>query len=470
MKYSTYLGGTGDDCGYGIAVDSNGYAYVTGETESSNFPTKNPYQPSLSDLMDVFITKLNSTGNVLIYSTYLGGSGNDYGMSIAVDSSGCAYVTGNTASSNFPTKNAYQATRKGSFDLFITKLNAAGNDLVYSTYLGGTGTDNGRGIAVDSVGCAYVAGYTDSTDFPTKNAYQPSIAGSYTSDTFITKLNATGSDLVYSTYLGGTSGDYGFGIAVDSVGYAYVAGYTDSTDFPTKNAYQSSPAGGSDIFITKLNTTGNDLVYSTYLGGTGIDYGYGIAVDSVGCVYVTGYTNSTNFPVENAYQPAFSGGSYDTFITKLNPAGNALVYSTYLGGTGMDSGRGIAVDYVGCAYVTGFTNSTDFPVLNAYQPSLAGDYDVFLTKLNAAGNALSYSTYLGGTDADRGYAIAVDSVGSAYVTGQTNSTDFPVLNAYQPSLVWNYDAIIFKYGQDPPHQATRGFDFKENINADIHSL
>ena len=236
LSYSTYLGGTGYDYGYGIAVDSQGCAYVTGYTNSSNFPTANAYDSSFNSSYDVFVTKFTASGNALVYSTYLGGSGNDCGYGIAIDSSGCAYVTGYTASSNFPTANPYQGTKAGGDEVFVTKFSAAGNALSYSTFLGGSGNDYGWGIAVDSSGCAYVTGYTASSNFPTANPYQATCGGSY--DVFVTKFTAAGSSLAYSTYLGGTGDDRGYGIAVDSSGCAYVTGYTASSNFPTANPYR----------------------------------------------------------------------------------------------------------------------------------------------------------------------------------------------------------------------------------------
>ena len=298
---------------------------------------------------------------VLVYSTFLGGDGTDRGRGIAVDSSGNAYVTGRTDSANFPTASPLQAAfGGGNEDSFVVKLNAAGSALVYSTYLGGGGTDQTRGIAVDSSGNAYVTGRTDSTNFPTASPLQAAISGSF--DAFITKLNASGNVLVYSSYLGGAGADRGRGIAVDSSGNAYVIGDTSSTNFPTVSPFQAVFGGGNeDSFVAKVNPAGSALVYSTYLGGSGEDGGFGIAVDSSGSAYVTGDTDSTNFPTASPLQAAFAGGDQDAFVTKLNASGNAPVYSTYLGGDRADQGRGIAVDSSGNAYVTVEIDSPNFP-------------------------------------------------------------------------------------------------------------
>jgi hypothetical protein len=381
LSYSTYLGGSGADYGYGIAVDSAGNAYVTGQTTSTDFPTANPIQGTCDNCAyetggDAFVAKLNPTGSALVYSTYLGGSRHDTGQSIAVDAAGNAYVTGWTMSSDFPTFNPLQLSNEGgNGDAFVAKLNAYGSALMYSTYLGGSGYDAGSGIAVDGAGNAYVTGYTESSDFPTANPLQYcDNCGSGNGDAFVAKLNAAGSALMYSTYLGGSERDEADGIAVDAAGSAYVTGTTDSTEFPTANPLQANcdycRSTSRDAFVAKLNAAGSALMYSTYLGGSGDDSGDAIAVDAAGNAYVTGTTDSTDFPTAKALQPILGGvlgGVYDAFVAKLNPAGIALVYSTYLGGSSDDFGKAIAVDAAGNAYVTGATESTDFPTAKPLQ-------------------------------------------------------------------------------------------------------
>jgi hypothetical protein len=368
---------------------------------------------------------------VLSYSTYLGGSSSVSGGSgIAVDAEGNAYVTGTTSSTDFPTLDAIQPVLHGPSDAFVTKINADGSALVYSTYLGGSLGERSISIAVDAAGEAYVSGATNSTDFPAVNAIQPTYGGG-SNDVFVTKVNAAGSALVYSTYLGGKSDDYYGVIAVDAVGTAYLTGGTSSTDFPTVNAIQPANGGGYSTFVAKINPIGSALVYSTYLGGYGV--GFGIAVDAAGNAYCTGTTSDPNFPTVNAVQPVLHG-PYDAFVTKLNAAGSAFVYSTYLGGvSGVEAGTGIAVDAAGNAYVSGVTTSTDFPTANAIQPTFGGGAeDAFVTKLNAAGNTLVYSTYLGGSANDVISGIAVDAAGNASVAGETKSKNFPTANAIQP--------------------------------------
>jgi hypothetical protein len=449
LAYSTYLGGTDADYGGNIAVDASGCAYVTGETESVNFPIQNPFQAANAGRKDVFVTKLSASGNALVYSTYFGGTGDDYEQGIAVDALGCAYVSGYTESTDFPTQNPFQAANAGNADVFLARLSATGSALIYSTYLGDTASDFGYGIAVDTSGCAYVTGVTYSVDFPTKNQYQGYPGDDWYANAFVAKIDTTSSgndSLVYSTYLGGEKSDYAYGIAVDASGCAYVGGYTRSIHFPTQNPFQAANAGNADVFLARLSASGNALVYSTYLGGTGDDCAYGIAVDASGCAYVTGFTDSTtDFPTQNPFQAA-NAGSRDVFLARLSATGSALIYSTYLGGTASDYGYSIAVDTSGCAYITGVTYSVDFPTLNAFQTDQGG-IDPFVTKLDTTKSgvdSLVYSTYLGGSSADRGYGIAVDASNCAYVTGNTGSSDFPTQNPFQAANAGNGDAFLAK--------------------------
>jgi hypothetical protein len=462
LTYSTYLGGSGDNIGRSIAVDASGNAYVTGITTSTNFPiTPGAFQTTLGGFGDAFVSKLNAAGSALVYSTYLGGSDNDAGYGIAVDASGHAYVTGTTLSSNFPTTlGALQTTFGGGSvpgqgDAFVSKLNAAGSALVYSTYLGGSSDESGHSIAVDASGSAYVTGFTTSSNFPiTPGAFQTTLGGAG-EDAFVSKLNAAGSALVYSTFLGGRGGESGHSIAVDASGSAYVTGFTTSSNFPiTPGAFQTTLGGaGEDAFVSKLNAAGSALVYSTYLGGSSYDAGIGIAVDTSGDAYVIGQTFSANFPITpGAFQTTFTGSSLGghsvAFVSKLNAAGSALLYSTYLGGSSYDAGIGIAVDTSGDAYVIGQTDSSNFPTTpGAFQTTLGSVLtDAFVSKLNAAGSALLYSTYLGGSVYDEGYGIVVDASGNAYVVGDTNSGDFPTTpGAFQTTPKGDRGAFVSKF-------------------------
>ncbi len=395
---------------------------------------------------------------VLSYSSFLGGNGEDEGNAIAIDSTGNAYITGSTVSSDFPTKNPLQASFHGIQDAFVAKFNPATSgaaSLLYSTYLGSSnGNAFGLGIAVDSAGNAYVTGGTGSTNFPTTPLAFQTTAGS-PGDAFVTKLDSTGSALIYSTYLGGSgNNDQGLSIAVDSAGDAYVTGFTDSLNFPTMNAFQPSLGGGLlDAFVTMLNPVGSALLYSTYLGGSGDEQGTGIAIDSSGNAYVTGNTGSTNFPTTvGAFQMSLSGVG-DAFVAKINPSTSgqtSLTYSTYLGGNGSDEGFGIAVDSSGSAYVTGLTYSTDFRTTSgAFQKTLNGTQNAFVTKLNAVGSALVFSTLLGGSDHDQGSAVSLDSGSNVYVAGKTQSVNFPVTSdAFRSSSQTANDAFVTKLNSD----------------------
>jgi hypothetical protein len=439
LDYSTYVGGSGGDQGNGIAVDASGNAYVIGNTSSTDFPTTaGAYQTVFGNgslHADAFVTKLNPAGTALIYSTYLGGSGNDYGTGVAVDSSGDAYVTGYTTSTNFSTTSgAYQTVNRSStYNTFITKLNAAGSSLIYSTYLGGSNAngDSGYGISLDSSGNAYVVGTAFSSNFPTTSgAYQTAFGGGSSSNVFITKLNSAGSALIYSTFLGVGSTNYGLGVAVDVLGNAYVTGYTSGAFPTTSGAFQTVSGGGYNAFVAKINPAGggaSDLVYSTYLSGSTDDWGHCIAVDASGNAYVSGEAESANFPTTGgAYQTVNHGGfNGNAFVTKLNSLGSSLIYSTFLGGIGGESGTGIAVDFSGNAYVTGYTQSHNFPTTSgAYQTTSGGNEDVFVTELNSLGNSLFYSTYLGGNSNEAGYGDAVDVSGNVYVTGYVWTATF----------------------------------------------
>jgi uncharacterized protein (TIGR03437 family) len=303
--------------------------------------------------------------------------------------------------------------------------------LIYSTYQGGNGLDYAYAVAVDSVGNTYVTGGAGSANFPTTNPEQGTLKGA--EDAFVTKINPSGSAKLYSTYLGGGGPDEGHGIAVDVQGNAYITGSAGSIDFPTMNAIQSAPGGSGDAFLVKLNATGSAIIYSTLLGGNGIDTGSAVTVDAAGSAYIAGSTFSTNLPTKNPFQAAI-GGQEDAFIAKINATGNAWAYVTYLGGNAVDQGNAIAVDASGNAYVTGYTASNNFPVQSAFRGSNAGVVDAFVTKLNPAGSALVYSTYLGGSALDYGTAIAVDSSGNAYVTGLVTSDDFPLANPIDATL------------------------------------
>jgi Beta-propeller repeat len=434
IVYSTFIGGAGTDEAHSIAVDAGGNAYITGFTQSNDFPIVNGFQTTRGGLEDAYVLKLNSSGTGIVFSTFLGGKGDDRGFSIALDAANNIYVTGITSSTNFPTANPFQRSNAGGFaDGFIAKISAAGG-LIYSTYVGGRGNDNPLGIAVDANGAAYVTGWTTSINFPLANAFQAKFGGLSipigTDDIFVLKLNPAGTALEYSTYIGGTGSDEATRIAVDSAGSAYVTGTTTSLNFPVVNPFQSTLAQltGSDAFVVKLAPDGKSLIYSTYFGGFQNESGTGIAVDASGAAYIAGFTTSFDLPTANEIQ-GFIGGDRDAFVAKFAPAGNVLVFSTFLGGTAADSATGLTIDTAGNAYVVGFTNSGDFNTANAVQSANAGGQDVFLAKLNvqdiisssqfqvAPQGASSVATKGTRTDAVFGYAVAQPAVPDTQLTG-----------------------------------------------------
>jgi len=433
LSYSTYLGGNGIDSATGIAVDSAGNSYVTGFTDSGDFPAFIALRSQSGGGVDAFVAKFSPSGT-LLYATYLGGRGDDRAFGIAVDTAGNAFITGWTGSVNFPvTETARQATLRGPRDAFVTKLNPSGIVILYSSFLGGSGHDSGKGIATDAAGNIYVVGDTTSNDFPLRGAFQISNRGRQ--EAFVASLMPSGS-LRYSTYLGGSGDDRGTAIAADGDGSVYVTGGTNSTNFPLNNPFQSANGGGEDAFVAKLAPMGVSLQYSTYLGGNngtpGLpEVGNGIAVDSGGNAYVVGVTSSPNFPVFSALRTAHAGGGTDAFISKLNASGASLVYSTFLGGLGLDTAVAVVVDGAGAAYVAGNTAASNFPTVNAIQNSIGGLHDAFVAKLSPPGSNLLWSTYLGGSGSDGANAIALGPAGAIFFAGQTTSTNFPLLAAYQ---------------------------------------
>lgn len=504
LTYSSLIGGSYIDDGLAITVDASGNAYLTGVSNSPNFPIVNQIPGACNGNCPnggngvVYLTKINAAGSALVFSSFIGGSGggagsDDGGYGIAIDSSGNVYLAGVASSPDFPRVNQIPAACNGSCNdgyhtaAFVAKINAAGNALVYCSLLGGSGGSGGSdgdgayGIGVDRSGNAYVAGFTSSPDFPLVFQIFGACNGTCGTgtgfgfeddyDTFVTKVNATGTALVYSTYVGGSHEDLAWGIAVDSSGNAYLAGDTQSTDFPRVNQIPGACNGGCGngtvyvAYLAKINAAGTAITYSSLIGGTGGSFGdqaRAIAVDSSDSAILTGVTSSPDFPIVNQIPGACNGscGNYsgqnqsDVYVLKVNPAGSALAYSTLLGGSGYEVGYSIAVDTSGNAYLTGETNSSiDFPRVNPVPGACPGagyGCGIFVTEVNAAGSALVYSSYLGGSAGDFfdiGLGIAADSSGAAYVTGWAGSSDFPRVNqipgACNGSCNQLYDPAVF---------------------------
>ena len=466
VDWATYIGGTDDaeaapsapgsaaasgpgsglpGRGAGAAADSAGNFYVVGTTENTDFPTQQPFQPGLGGVTDVFVSKFSPTG-ALLYSTYLGGSGEERGLDVAVNSTGIV-VTGWTRSLDFPTRFAGQNNLAGGVDAFVAKLKPAGDDLLFSTYLGGAGDDFGCAAAMNSKGDAFAAGQTASSNFPVANPRQRFRAGG--TDGFLSRIDADGSVLIFSTYHGGAGNDRITELALDGAGAPFVCGQTASTNFPVVQGFQTAFRGDNDGFVSRFHPSGAPLLYSTYLGGTANDSVDAVSVDGFGNAYLTGHTNSPDFPTRLPFQKEFKGGTRDggdAFMTRLAPSGSELGYSTFFGGSGDDLGCGISVDRFGSVTFVGRTASPNFPLRSPVQTEYGGGAsDAYLTKFEATGATPVCSTFLGGAGNDFAEAVAVDLAGNGFVVGETYSANFPTTpNAFQPELRGRVDYFTGK--------------------------
>ena len=437
ITYSRFIGGTGPETADGIAVDAAGNAYVTGYTLSTNFPTVNAYDSTLGgtgqNAIDAFVVKLDPTGSTVLYSTYIGGASTDLAHAIAVDSNGNAYITGETQSTDYPVVNALRTTKSGGVDAIVTKLNPTGNALVYSTYMGGSLLDSGLAIAVDSTGAAYIGGSTFSLNFLGLVNFND-----HEQDGFVVKLTPAGNVVVFGGYIGDTGSDIIQAIAVDVAGNMIIAGTTNSTTLQGNGVQQFYGGGAADGFIATYNAAGT-FQKLTFVGGPGDDGIHGLATDAARNIYFVADTNSSSILSANLTAPSTAGAG-DVLVGKFPPSLASYTYLRYLGGSSFEQSGGIAVDSTGAAYVTGLTQSANFPVVNGLSDR-PGSYDAFVTKVAPDGNSLIYSTYLGGTQAEFGRAIAVNAAGDAFVTGYTLSPDFPrtvagnVLNSSQDIFI-----------------------------------
>ena len=464
--YSTFLGGTGTDGGNDIAVDEEGCAYVTGQTDSLSFRTI----PGVIDLetrpsADLFVVKLNRNGTEIVYSSFIGGVEHDVGTGIAVDSQGFTHVTGITYSEDFPsTSEAYDSTYSGVGDAFIMKISQNGDSLEYSTFLGGVHDDRAHAIALDNKDQAYVTGETWSADFPvTVGALNKTKNGD--SDIFVTKINQYGDMLDYSTFLGGTGSEQGTDISVDDEGCMFVTGTTMSVYFPVTTGANNLP--NENAFVIKINKDGNSIGYSRLIGGSGNDFSNSIALDRNGNAYITGRTDSANFPTtDESYDENYNGYN-DAFMTKLSNTGDSIIYSTYLGSTMDDEGTGISLEVDGTIYITGYSKSMNFPTtLGALSKNMNGDQDGFVARLDAS-SSLLYSTFLGGEDLDLPRAIVLSNDGCAYITGDTLSDEFPTTsNTYHELNNGGLDGFVTKLDIIIP-VANAGMDIYVNESNDV---
>ena len=433
IVFSTYLGNIGDDDADVVTVDENGNTYLGCHSNSANLNLPDKKQYNLKNGIDAFVVKLNANGTKVDYITQLGGTQWDAVQGITSDSQGNIYAVGTTYSTDFPINtNGFQSKFGGMSDAFVLKLNAEGN-VIWSTFLGGSKNEDGRGIALDQHGNVHIVGRTESNDFPTlPNSLQPQSSGEI--DTFFATFNSEGK-MITTSYLGGAGNDIGFSIDVDSKGRRYIAGTTNSSDFPLLNAIQKVNKGKDDIFFAVIDATGSTLEYASYLGGDETEQLYGLDLGPNGNVFLTGITNSPDFPTtENGYQPAHSGKS-DVFVSRFNIQEKRMIYSTFLGGEGKDSSRDIIIDDEGNAFIVGKTTSTNFPVVNNSNSTLRGRTDAFITLLNSSGSSLIYSTIFGGQGMETFEGLALGSDGSLTVSGLSSSLDYPTVNPIQNSCI-----------------------------------
>lgn len=475
LQYATYLGGRGIDQIRSVAADSAGNTYVAGYTESTDFPTAAPGQPISGGSGDAFVTKLSADGSAPLFSTYLGGSGQDIGTGVAVTDAGDVYVSGSTNSPDFPVAAALQGVLAGGRDAFLARLSPSGSELVFSTLLGGDNDDLANGVALDATGSAYLCGVTDSANFPvTAGAAREVFSGQF--DAFAVRISSDGLALIYSTYIGGRNGDVANAVAADSTGAAVVVGGTasapgnlegDPLGFPiVDSGVQVLFQGGSegDGFAVRLSPDGSRFEYATYLGGSGSDACTGVAVDPDGSAYVVGVTDSDDLLADvetrsTALQGAFGGGVSDGFLVKLSRTGSGAGFVTYIGGSGRDTVAGVALgrDIIPQVYVTGSTNSEDFPLLQSIQSRLAGESDAFVMKIqdqqegDTGRLVLTYSTLFGGSSLDEAAGLAVDGNGNVAAGGTTFSRDLPLFRPFQDARKKRgVDGFVFKLSDGVP--------------------
>ncbi|MBD3189503.1 MAG: hypothetical protein GF308_02615 [Candidatus Heimdallarchaeota archaeon] len=456
LIFSTFVSGSDKDSPEALALDEEGNVYVTGATYSRDFPTTpEAYNETFGGLWDTncFVFKLSADGSSLLYSTFIGGLGDDWGASLALDEEGNAIVTGKTFSSDFPTtSNAFNQTFGGGFvDCFVFKLAANGSSLLFSSFIGGRDLDSAEALTLDNFGNIYITGETFSLDFPTtSNAYNATFSKKLFSDCFVLKLAANGSSLLYSTFVGGAGDDGGASLALDEEENIYVTGTTWSGNFPTTAGTHNQTFGGGshDCFVFKLSADGSSLLFSTFVGGNYWDAGESLVLDDEGNAYVTGWTGSKDFPTTaGAFDNVYNSDDWtDCFVFKLSADGSSLLFSTFIEDS--DSGSSLVLDDEKNVYVTGITDSSAFPTTaNAFNRTFGGgNYDdCFLLKLAADGSSLYYSTYLGGSKDDRGVALTLDNSEDIVLMGTTTSSNFPTTSAgYSQAYRNNTDCFLLK--------------------------
>jgi formylglycine-generating enzyme required for sulfatase activity len=433
LDYTSYLGGSGTDRGYAVAVDDAGFGYIAGESSSPRFSIPRSSEKREGNNVDVFVTKFRIADSRPVYTTFLGGFGDDRAFGLAAAPDGSVFVCGETMSDNFPVTNSIAGLKPGgSWDVFLTHLDA--NGLISGTSLrwGGTGDERAYAIALDSETNIYLAGETSSPDFPSTAVLHPP-AGIGRVDAFVARINTAARRLDYLTTFGGSGDNSAFSLAVDSRRCAYIAGQTSSKDLPVATPFQRLFAGGAwDAFVAKLAPDGQSLQYASYLGGSGDDSGYGIAVDSADQAYIAGESSSPDFPAMNAVQPNHGGGYWDATVTKMDAQGARPIYSTYFGADGDDRAFAVAPDAAGAAHLVGSTSSSNLPVVKPVQDQYGGGaWDGFAVRIDPPGKPVGYATWLGGQGEDSLYSVAVDGSRVAHVAGTTTSTNLVMARPLQ---------------------------------------
>ena len=457
LAWASYLGASNYDYGYGIAVDSANNCLITGLTYSTDFPVPGGFDKSYNGGSDVFVAKITGSGQ-LSWASYLGGNNDDWGNDIAVDDENNILITGGTSSTNFPVTGGFDTNHNGYDDVFVAKVRKNGQ-LAWASYLGGSGYDEGYGIAVDDACNCLITGRTTSNNFPVPGGFDTGLNGTY--DAFVAKVTS-GCLLSWASYLGGSNNDWGNDIAVNSAGNCFITGDTNSTNFPvTAGKFDTSFNGEYDAFVAKV-TGGCLLSWASYLGGNNNDYGYGIALDNASKCLITGSTDSTNFPRPGGFDTSYNGGG-DVFVAKMTADGNQLSWASYLGGSDSDAGNGITADSNGNCLITGKTSSTDFPAPRGFDTSHNGGKDAFVAKVTGSGQ-LAWASYLGGNGHDEGYGIAVDNDGNCLITGYTGSTDFPVPDGFDTSYNGQRDVFVAKV--NPSALGTGDFNRDGFVNFD----
>lgn len=469
LAYSTYLGGSDWDATSDLRVDAAGNAYVCGYTASLNFPATGP-QTAFGGSYDAFVAKLTPDG-VLAWSTYLGGSGFDICQHLAIAVDGSIFAAGFTASPNFPVVGGFQSALHGSGNGFITKLDPSGSAIVYSTYLGGSGSDDIQAVTVDASGAAYIAGTATSTDFPVVNAVRPQYGGGFF-DAFVAKVAPAGDALLFATYIGGNDADTGTSIAVGPRGEIWVGGVTPSTDFPVIAPMQPQNRGSLDGYILELSADGSTILYSSYLGTASIDSVTSLKALDDGTVLVSGYAGFGLPVTPGVFGAFYHGGFSDAFVGRLSADGQRFVFLSYLGGSGTDAATRVDVDPAGHVWISGHTDSTNLPISNPVQGSNADGgccQDVFVAEFSADARQLLFSSYLGGSDIDSNLGLGLDGLGNVYVAGVTASPDFPTVNAIDATLSGPRDAFVAHLVVNHAPLADAGPDVTASGDATCHA-